>query len=51
MHLPSHRYVEIMQECRIISVASNPYDWLFKILAMRAQGLSLRKTDGEIDEW
>ena len=49
---PSHRYLEMRQECRTFeSVASGPCDWLLLVLAMRAQGASLTKTDGKIGEW
>jgi hypothetical protein len=39
------------QEYRTLkSVASHPCDWLLLLLTMRAQGASLTKTDGKIDE-
>ena len=48
---PSHQYLDMRQECRIFkSVASRPCDWLFLVLATRARGASLTKTDGKIDE-
>ena len=41
----------MMQECRTFeSVTSRPCDWLPLVLAMRAQGASSTKTNGEIDE-
>ena len=50
-HLPSHQYLDMRQECRTSkSVASRFCDWLLLVLAMRAQGASLTKTDGKIDE-
>jgi hypothetical protein len=32
-------------------VASDPCDWLFLILAIKAQGASFTKTNGKVDEW
>ena len=50
-HRPSHQYLDMRQECRTYkSVASRPCDWLFLVLAMRAWGAPLTKTDGKIDE-
>ena len=50
-HRPSHRYLDMRQECRTFkSVASRPCDWLLLVLAMRARGASLTKTDDKIDE-
>ena len=50
-HQSSYWYLDMRQECRTFkSVASCPCDWLFLVLAMRAQGASLPKTDGKIDE-
>ena len=49
---PSHRYLDMRQECRTSkSVASRSCDWLLLVLAMRARGAPLTKTDGKIDEW
>ena len=50
-HRPSHRYLAIRQECRTSkSVASHSCDWLLLVLAMRARGAPVTKTDGKIDE-
>ena len=50
-HGPSHWYLDTRQECRTLtSVASSPCDWLLLVLAMRARGAALTKTDGKIDE-
>ena len=44
----SHQYLDMRQEYRTFkSVASRPCDWLLLVLAMRAWGASLRKTDGK----
>ena len=46
-----HRYLDIRQQCRTFeSVVSCPYDWLFLVLVMRAQGALLTKANGRIDE-
>ena len=51
-HPPSHRYVGMRQGCRTSkSVAFRSCDWLRLVLAMRARGAPLTKTDGKIDEW
>ena len=50
-HRPSHRYLDMRQEYRTFkSVASCPCDWLRLVLAMRARGASLTKTDDKIGE-
>ena len=50
-HRPSHRYLGMRQECRTFkSVVSRPCDRLLLVLAMRARGAPLIKTDGKIDE-
>ena len=50
-HRHSHRYLEMRQECRFFkSIASDHCDWLLLVLAMRAQGASLTKTNDKIDE-
>jgi hypothetical protein len=50
-HLPSHWYLDMRQEYRTFkSVATRPCDWLLLVLAMRAQGAPLTKTDGKIGE-
>ena len=47
-----HRYLDVRQHCRTFkSVASRLRGWLLLVLAMRAQGAPLSKTDGKIDEW
>ena len=49
-HQPSHRYLDMRQECRgFKSVASGPCDWLLLVLAMRARGALLTETDGKVD--
>ena len=49
-HWPSHWYLDMRQECRTFkSIASRPCDWLLLVLAMRTQGASSTKTDGNID--
>jgi hypothetical protein len=49
---PSHRYLDRRQQCRTFkSVVSRPYDWMLLVLAMRARGASLTKTDSKTDEW
>ena len=51
-HRPSHQYLDMRQECRTSkSVAPRSCDWLLLVLAMRARGAPLAKTDGKIDEW
>jgi hypothetical protein len=47
-HRPSHRYLDMRQEPRTFkSVASRPCDWLLLVLAMRARGAPLTKTDNK----
>jgi hypothetical protein len=47
-HGSSHWYLDMTQEYRTFkSVDSRPCDWLLLVLAMRAQGASLTKTDGQ----
>ena len=48
-HRPSHRYLDMRQECRTFETQG--CDWLLLVLAMRARGASLTKTDGKIDEY
>jgi hypothetical protein len=49
--LPSVPKLDMRQQCKTFeSVASHPYDWLLLVLAMRAQGALLTKTDDKIDE-
>ena len=51
-HQPSHRYLDMRQECRTSKgVTSRSCDWLFLVLAMRAQGAPLTETDGKIDDY
>ena len=48
-HRPSHRYLEMGQECRTFkSVACGLCDWMLSDLAMRAP---LTKIDGKVDDW
>ena len=50
-HRPSHRYLDMRQECRTFkSAASRPSDWLLLVLATRTQRAALTKTDGKINE-
>ena len=49
--LPPQRYLDMRQECGTFkSVAYCPGDWLLLVLAMRARGDPLTKTDDKIDE-
>jgi hypothetical protein len=42
-HRPSHRYLDMRQECRTFnSVASRPCDWLLVVLATRGTRSSIR---------
>ena len=51
-HRASHRNMEMRQECRTFErVAFSLCDYLLLVLAMRARGALLLRTDGEIDEW
>ena len=51
-HQPSHRYLHMRQEWRTSkSVLSRSCDWLLLVLAMRARGDPLTKTDGKKDEY
>ena len=50
-HRLSHRILDMRQECRTSkSVALCSCDWLLLVLAIRARGAPLTKTDGKIDE-
>ena len=49
---PIGKYLDMRQEYRTSkSVVSRSCDWLLLVLAMRAQGTPLTKTDGTIDEY